>query len=372
MRLRGFGYDVRAAMADTAAAAWAVSRYGQISPIVETGRQLDALCPLPPAALRLDAAVVARLEKLGLYQIQSFINMPRSVLRRRFGAHLLERLDQALGQAVEALEPVEPIQPYQERLPCLEPIRTAIGIEIALQRLLEKICQRLANEEKGLRTAQLKGFRIDGNIQQISIGTNRPSRHAAHLFKLFELKISTMEPDLGFELFIIEALIVEELTTVQEQLWNTGEDRSEHEVVELLDKLGGKLGRHVIHRYLPAEHYWPERSFKPASSLDEKPQTEWRTDKPRPIHLLPKPEPIEVSVPLPDYPPMLFKYKGRLHTIQKADGPERIEQEWWLEQGSSRDYYCVEDKEGARYWLFREGQYCDEQKPQWFIHGFFA
>ena len=57
--------------------------------------------------------------------------------------------------------------------------------------------------------------------------------------------------------------------------------------------------------------------------------------------------------------------------IKKADGPERIEQEWWLEQGRYRDYYCVEDENGSRYWLFRLGDYSDCE-PQWFIHGFFA
>jgi protein ImuB len=69
---------------------------------------------------------------------------------------------------------------------------------------------------------------------------------------------------------------------------------------------------------------------------------------------------------------MLFRYKGRLHTIKKADGPERIEREWWLEAGAHRDYYCVEDEEGQRYWLFRLGHYAAAHPPQWFMHGFFA
>ncbi|MNL65998.1 hypothetical protein D3C87_1904000 [compost metagenome] len=74
---------------------------------------------------------------------------------------------------------------------------------------------------------------------------------------------------------------------------------------------------------------------------------------------------------MPDYPPMLFRYQGKVHKIRKADGPERIEREWWLEGGLHRDYYCLEDESGARYWVFRLGHY-DEKKPEWFIHGFFA
>jgi protein ImuB len=122
---------------------------------------------------------------------------------------------------------------------------------------------------------------------------------------------------------------------------------------------------------LPDQHHWPDRSYKLATSLYELPAIEWRADRQRPIQLLKKPEHIDVTAPIPDYPPMLFKYKNRLYKINKADGPERIEQEWWIQEGQHRDYYSVEDEEGQRYWLFRLGHYSDD-KYQWFIHGFFA
>lgn len=370
-RLKAFGYDVRAAIADTIGTAWAISRYGQITPFIEAGRQAEAMLPLPPGALRLDPAILQRLEKLGLYQIQNIINMPRRALRRRFGDLLLKRLDQALGQEIEVIQPIHPIEPYQERLPCLEPIRTATGIEIALKKLLETLCQRFEQESKGLRSAIFKGYRIDGDVQKIQIGTSRPSRNIAHLFKLFEPKIASIYPALGIELFVLEAPIVEELSASQDALWSFTNSRNDMLLAELLDKIAGKVGMNTIHRYLPDEHYWPERSVKLASSLQEKPTTGWQTDIPRPVQLLPCPEAIEVTVPMPDYPPMLFRYKGKLHNVSKADGPERIEQEWWLEQGQYRDYYCIEDESGARYWLFRLGDY-KRGEPKWFIHGFFA
>ena len=69
---------------------------------------------------------------------------------------------------------------------------------------------------------------------------------------------------------------------------------------------------------------------------------------------------------------MLFVYKNKVHQIKRSDGPERIEREWWLENGEHRDYYYVEDQDGQRYWLFRAGPYSDDQPREWFIHGFFA
>lgn len=370
-KLRAIGYDVRGAIADTIGTSWAVSRYGRIKPIIESGEQSAALHPLPPAALRLEPELLDKLHKLGLQQIGSFMTMPGRILRRRFGPTLLSRLSQALGYEIEAIQPLFPPSPYEERLPCLEPIRTATGIEIAIQTLLEKLCLRLQQEGKGLRTATLKGYRTDNKMVQASIGTSRASHHVQHLFKLFELKIPSIEPALGIELFTLEAEQTEEVAAAQEAFWTAGPGLNNPSVAELLDRLAGKVGADSIRRYLPQEHYWPERSIKQTPSLEEQPTTSWRTDKPRPVQLLAQPEPIEVTAPIPDYPPMLFRYKGKLHEIKRADGPERIEREWWLDGGEHRDYYSVEDKEGRRYWLFRSGHYSGQQS-QWFIHGFFA
>jgi len=371
-RFKDFGYDISIALADTVGTAWAVARFASNDSIIESGQQHTALLSLPPACLRIEASATERLEKLGLRQISQLISMPRSALRRRFDAQMLQRLDQALGYEEEMIKPVQPIEPYQERLPCLEPIVTATGIEIALQRLLEALCNRLQHEQKGLRTALFKGYRMDGKIEQIEIGTNRPSCNPKHLFKLFEVKIESIEPASGIEVFTLEALKVEDLPTVQQQLWGNKMDLDNVELSELLDRIAGKIGAYNIHRYMPAHHYWPERSFKEASSLNEAIQTTWKVDRPRPLQLLSRPERIEVTAPIPDYPPMLFRYRDKLHKVMKADGPERIEAEWWLQDGQHRDYYSVEDEDGHRYWLFRSGHYDAAKSYQWFIHGFFA
>ncbi|MGZ3819741.1 MAG: Y-family DNA polymerase [Mucilaginibacter sp.] len=371
--LRSKGYDARGAMADTAGAAWAVARFGKVQPIIKPGEHADALLSLPPSALRLDPITLERFQKLGFHTIKSFIGMGRSMLRRRFGQDFLLRLDQALGNEDEPLDLLQPIEPYQERLPCLEAIRTKTGIEIAIKRLLESLCKRLEGEGKGLRAAVLKCYRVDGQIVEVSIGTNTASHHINHLFKLFELKIASIEPALGIELFVLDAPKVEDVAPEQEVLWSPeGCDLADGRLAELLDRLANKIGAGNIHRYLPDEHYWPERSIKPARSLQEKRTTAWRTDRPRPSLLLPKPEQIEVTSLIPDYPPMLFVYKNKVHQVKKADGPERIEREWWLEAGEHRDYYYVEDQDGSRYWLFRSGHYSGDQSGQWFMHGFFA
>lgn len=370
-KLNNRGYDVRVSMADTIGVAWGVARFEKEQLVISNDDHIETLMNLPPEGLRLEEETVERLHKLGLHQVRQFIKIPRPSLRRRFGQQFISRLDAALGREMETIQPVVPLEPYQERLPSLEPIITATGVEIALKQLLETLCGRLQQEQKELRQAVFRCYRVDGKITEVDISTSRPSHNVRHLFKLFEIKLPAIEPALGIELFILEAPKVEDHLPCQEKMWEGSAGLEDVRLSELIDRLAIKVGSNAVSRYLPDEHYWPERSFRKASSLQENPTTVWRVDKLRPLQLLPAPQPIVVSAPIPDYPPMLFRYKGRVHNIVKADGPERIEQEWWLEYGQHRDYYRVEDEDGHRYWLFRLGHY-DDKTYQWFLHGFFA
>ena len=370
-RLQSKGYHTKAAIADTIGCAWAIARFSKES-VIEKNKHAEALLELPPESLRIEETTVERLHKLGLRQIKNIISMPQSSLRRRFGKLIIQRLNQGFGREAELIEPVYPIEPYHERLPCLEPISTFEGIEIALRKLLESICNRLGKVGKGIRTADSKGYRIDNKVVSIEISTSRATNNANHLFHLFEIKLSSFEPGLGIELFTLEVTKIEDSIPGQQEFWKHTTALDNNGLSELVDRISGRLGANAIRRFLPDEHYWPERSFKPTNSLAEQPTTEWKTDKRRPLQLLSPPEYIEVTAPIPDYPPMLFRYKNKIHKVMKADGPERIEQEWWIQEGEHRDYYAVEDEDGCRYWVFRSGHYEEDKKPKWFIHGFFV
>lgn len=370
-RLTNRGYSVRVAIADTIGCAWAIARYKNTL-IVEKGKQIEALAPLPVASLRLEEETIVLLNKLGLPQVKDVLKLSRTSLRRRFGTALLQRLSMAIGEEEEQIIPVYPIEPYQERLPCIEPIKNRGGIEIALQHLLTILCSRLCKEGKGLRKAFFRAYRLDGGTSGIEISTSQAAQSMEHLFQLFSIKLSSIEPKEGIELFLLEATVVEHAVVKQEGLWRLQNAAIDTKVLDLMDRFAARFGQEAIQRFLPTEHYWPERSFKKAIDLNEEPTTEWKLDRPRPLQLLIPPELITVTAPIPDYPPLNFKYKGQLHTIKKADGPERIEQEWWIQDGEHRDYYAVEDEEGRRYWLFRSGHYNETTTPEWFLHGFFA
>ncbi len=98
------------------------------------------------------------------------------------------------------------------------------------------------------------------------------------------------------------------------------------------------------------------------------------------MHLLEWPEPIDVIAPVPDGPPVLFRWRRRAHRVAAAEGPERIGCEWWEHDGGhhldrgppGRDYYRIEDETGRRFWVYREDDYRPGVPSRWFLHGRFA
>lgn len=364
------GYQCKLGMADTMTMAWAAARYGTSPNIISPNQQQQAIASLPPAALQLPSNITDKLHKLGLQHIKDFMHLPPLTLRKRFGVELLLKLQQCLGAALEFMQAIQLPPCYEQRLPCLEPILTAGGIQIALETLINNLCNQLEKEGKGLRTAVFTIYRIDHSQQSIQIGTQQANRQPKHLFKLFEIKLTELAPEPGIETFVLGATMVEDYAINTASLWlNPKEDKNA--IAHLLDRIAGKIGAHKINRQLPVASHWPERSSKTVNNIEAQKECDWPTQKYRPILLLPKAEPIEVMVPLPDYPPLQFKHRGLIHRITKADGPERIEPEWWISPGLHRDYYCVEDDQGARYWIYRLGHY-DGDNPQWFVHGLFA
>src|SRR5690606_38333483 len=118
-----------------------------------------------------------------------------------------------------------------------------------------------------------------GKTVQVGITTSRATASVPHLAKLFALKVPHIEPALGIELFVLEASKVEDSDPVQEVLWGGVPGLEDTALSELIDRLKGRTGIRAIYRYLPDEHHWPERSFKEASSITEKPSTLWKSDR---------------------------------------------------------------------------------------------
>ncbi len=378
-RLEKKAMTCRLAVASTCGAAWALAHAGADRMSLPTGEEAAVLAGLPIASLRLDASTVAGLRRLGLRTVKDLLRIQRAQITARFGAGPMLRLDQALGTVEEPIDwPGSPIE-WQERLAFAEPIGTAEDLRRALAQLAERLCRRLAEQDKGGQRFVASFFRVDDEVPRIAVGTALPVRDVTYLTKLLCEKIDSVDPGFGIEVMALEAETVAPLQASQSQLMAT-QDPTER-LAGVVDTLANRLGAERISRIAPYASHVPERAVQRVPPLPMK-QPSWVDDPsaPRPIRLLRRPEGIEVIAIVPDDPPVRFTWRGVAHRVRAAAGPERIAAEWWRDKQARgraetdlvRDYYRVEDSDGARFWIFRAGLHGGDRMPRWYLHGLFG
>jgi protein ImuB len=372
-RFAALGLTARVAIAPTAAAAWALARFGG-----------DSLEPLPAAALRLDPDTVRTLERLGLTSIGALMAVPRLALARRFrGAEdVVDALDRMLGRKPEPLTAARTDPPPRASLRLNEPATHPEAASQALERLIPDLVAQLEERHLGARRLTLTGYCVDGSTSQASVATAIPSREAKHLQRLLADKAAALDPGFGVDAFALQANWTEELGAAQESL--VEEPSGERDIARLIDRLSVKLGPRAVRRPQRRESHLPEKASGWVTAVQDPstsyagppPHAPHREELSRPHHLLDRAEKIDVIYATPEGMPRRFVWRRAVHDIARAQGPERIAPEWWLQPGSARlrDYYRVEDADGRRYWIYREGIAGDGRggAPAWFIHGLFG
>ncbi len=387
------GVMARIAVADTTGAAWALARYaGQTVTVCLPGGHAQALASLPAKGLRLPDATLALFKRLGIATIGDVAALPRAPLARRFGMETARRLDQALGHAAEPLDPVIPPPSIHVAQDFAEPIATAEAIEYWLGTLVPLLAEALAQAGQGARVLLLVAERVDGRPQCIRVGFARPNRDPAHIVRLLRRRIETIDPGYGIDTL---RLHVRHAGPLAPQPCDERLEDSPPDLGPLIDML---INRSLsVWRDTPVESDVPERSVAQCAPLDppgqraasqqdddvrrldvRPPDHPWHPSRPRPARLLRLPERLDhVIAELPDHPPRRFTWRGRVHIVVRADGPERIVGEWWKrvgERDAVRDYFQVEVEDGRRFWLFRrgDGERSKTGDLSWYLHGRFG
>lgn len=371
-RLQRDNLTAHVAMADTPGAAWACARYGQEG-VTPRGEIPKVLAPLPISGLRLSKPVVESLGRVGLRTIGDLLRIPRATIPQRFGKDVMRRLDQALGRAPEPINPVLPPSAKRQSISFAEPIATREGLEHAVTMLSERLCADLDKFQEGARRLDLLFQRVDSHMEAIRIGTAKPTRDAKHLAKMLIEKLDTVDPGFGIESAALTAWATELLAPKQINVLADVEV-DQRDLAQLNDRLANRHGVGSVYRVAPVESDMPERAVVRVNPTQEITGT-WTNGAARPIRLFVHPELVEVTAMLPDHPPIMFRWRDRLHRVKHADGPERIRGEWWRaadDLAEVRDYYKVENEQGERYWLYRDNRLTSGNTYRWYLHGVFA
>lgn len=376
--LKRFGrrLTVRHALADTPDAAAALAR---LSP--GSSGAMEDIMRLPVDALGLPPEDSAALRRAGLKRIADLAARPTAPLSARFGAATLA-LERLLGRIDSRITPRRPLPALHFARRFAEPVAQEDDVRAALAALVAQAAQELDRRGVGGRSFHVRLWRSDGAVRGLAIETGLPTRDAARIDRLFRERIETLsdplDPGFGFDLMQLAIAAVEPLSPVQAGLDSRG--HGPEALDALVDRLSTRHGRARIRRLLPVESHVPERAVRAVAALDA-PGLSWPAppagEPPlRPIALFDPPQPVEALSEVPDAPPVRFRWRGRMHRVTRAEGPERIAAPWWKagdEGRPTRDYYRVEDSDGRRFWLFRHGLHDRESvTARWYLHGLFA
>ena len=347
--------------------------------IAGPGQTRQALAALPLAALRLSPAVVEGLGRLGLRRVEDIMGMPRAALARRFGAEVLRRLDQALGLDAEPVNPAASPLHFAIRISFPDPIGLAEDIAAGMDRLLPPLCAKLAAKGRGARRVRLEAQRSDGRVEVVEVGLARASDAVDRIRPLLMLKLDQIDPGFGIDRLRLEAVETEPLHAVQHRghLEATADlaarQGADTALEDLIGKLGTKLGQETVVRLHPADSNIPEKSAITLAAAWSAPAAEpWPEPRaPRPIVIF-RPEGIDATPQRT--PPAQFRWRRRSFDLRVAVGPERLLPEWWLDdpewRSGARDYWRVEVVGGERLWLFYA--HGGEVSGGWFCQGLFA
>ena len=400
-RLRGLGFEVSGAIADSVGAAWAMAHFALGEQVVEPADKAlaAALAGLPVAALRIDATQIEGLVQKGV----------RAQLADKFELTRPEIVSEQISSdgtrkwLVRFRDPqnprLPPVEHFAERR-FAEPIGLIDDVLMTAHDLAVRLASDLERLGQGAQSFHLFLYRVDHKVMTLSVKSARATRDPQHIARLFSHRAERLggEYDAGFgvDMIRLAASTLSELEPAQIGAFETRDGT--RDLDRLYDRMASRLGPEAVGRIKFVNTHIPEQAatLEPviARTADD-PVARPDPARRRPLRLLPHPELVEVMMAeVPDGPPRAMIWRRVRYPFLKAEGPERIGAEWWRNQQTvastrgmaepsagtevfeagevTRDYFRIEDDGGRRFWLFREGLYQPGVSPRWFLHGFFA
>lgn len=359
------GYAAALGIAPTAEAALLLARAGHAQPVQDARELPRVLAPVSLAHVDVPDAVRATLREAGVTTFGDVAELPRDGLARRFGGDLVAFVDRALGRAPEARAPYVPPPHFASRLELPAPVRDVEALGFGVQRLVHELAGWLTARGLGVvrltldlaheRHVRRRGIPATG----VAIALGAPARTPAHLLGVLRERLARTELPAP-----VEAITLTSAETARLAGRNLGllpGDDADAVEVPLVDRLRARLGDDAIVRLAPAADHRPELALRDVEIRATVPVRKRAPlplpDAPRPVWLLPEPQPLAHIM--------------ETHPWAIVDGPERIESGWWDGGDVRRDYYVANIPDGAIAWIYRDHRYGIDD-GEWFLHGYYA
>ncbi len=334
----------------------------------------DDLQRLPIGCLEWDAATDETLRALGLTTTGDLLRLPRDAFARRFGAARLDDLDRVLGVRADPQPLYEPPARFHAQIELPADFSETAQLMFPARRLLVSLEGFLRGRNAGATElvfsathSARRGMTLPATM--ITLALAAPERDAKRLAALLGERLARVAlPAPALTL----ALTVERLhafTAVNASLLPQPAELGV-DWLQLAETLHARLGSERVFQLQAVDDHRPECAWRalPLAIGDEPRAAPLpATAAPRPLLLLPTPQPLSTRGEQPLY----------REPLTLVTGPERIECGWWdagsPAAGSSaravhRDYFVARNARGQWLWIYRE-----LAAPRgWFLHGLFA
>jgi protein ImuB len=386
---RELGVETKVAGADQPTTAQILARTApERLIIVPTGRDAEALSPLPLEVASDSHLAISYLRKLGVGTLGALREFSPVALGRRIGPE---------GDRLVRIARAEPM-PAPERhappeLPVISvdlepPIPSGEPVLFVVKRLLDELEAHISGQGLAIVALRLTLTFEGGSTRAEEILLPRAIRALRPLVAILGDRVLNTDkgsaPGDGRACFAegheprivtveVRALGVTPAHSTQSAFFDQKETSTEG-LPSLVVRLAGTLGREGIYQAVLVPTWRPEASWQPAAldaTTDLQTVSAAQRKKPmkaeipsdpaaalelrplpsqRPVFLLP--EPLAVSGQLE--PGCTLEWRGDRGVVRRAWGPERLRSEWWSAP-FERDYYVVDLEDGERLWMYRDG-----------------
>ena len=345
-----------------------------------------------PDALPLDTLAAAGpsldvLERVGCRHWGSLRALPRAGVARRFGAALLEALDQAYGTRPSVYGWCQLPPVFDQNLELPATATTAPELLWTGQRLLAALHAWLRAGQHGVLAMELQWThdlrRLDGRVLprqgQLLIRTAQPTQDMAHLRRLLAEHLDKTPLAAPANHLRLRTLETAAFAPTNASLLPE-EQRKGERLHELIERLGARLGADRVlvprlaadHRPECMQHWVPAQEA--SSPLCSRERVGVKATTPElapdaalfPAWLLRKPMPLRMEAGQP-------VFHGPLRLLarpRRVDGPG-----WWdlaAPQPAVRDYRLALSERFGLLWLYCERPHSGQADPRWFLQGVYA
>lgn len=358
---------------------------------------------LPLRALAAASAHLDTLARLGVKTWGQLRWLPRGGVARRFGAPLLDALDQAYGQRPDVYPWLVLPEVFEASLELTSQVESAPALLFAARRLLAQLQVWLQLRHRGVLALvlvwQMDERRHTEHQGELLLRTAQPTQDSAHLQRLLSEHLAHVRlsaPAHTLQLRTVQtAALADTSASLLVDATRTGDS-----LVQMVERLSARLGLSKVLQLQPHLDHRPEhmqvwhhaainilaisaygvstrgqKHVTKAACLTDGTCAHWAQAL-YPSWLLEAPLPLLVRQQHP-------QYQGPLALLA---GPQRLETGWWGGgECALRDYFVARSAQSGLLWVYRErlgspsgpgevnGQdHADAHPAKWYLHGFFA